>query len=515
MVDYKVLIPTAGLGSRLQSLTTKTNKSLLSVSDKPIISHIIDSYPDSTEFVVAIGYFGDHVKQYLELVYPKRSIQCVDIDKYDALDGNVVYSIQKCSQHLQCPFIFHACDSLVEFDLDAINQFDYDWILGCFGYDSTLYRSIRQLDSGFISLCGKGESNYDYLYTGVCGIYNYDLYWKICNQLLAEKPGNCLSDCDILQHFTKLVLHLTNCWYDTGNLSGLKRVRELSCRSLPVLEKQGENIFLVNNQVIKYFSDSHICIDRICRSRYLNGLTPPLTSSSDNFYSYKFIDAVPFSKSLSSQYFKYLLSWSQSLLWIPIDSNNYSQDTYDFYYSKTISRINQFLKLHPSIDHIPIINNIAIPSIHDIILNVNFSSLASSFPTSFHGDFILDNILFNYKSFILIDWRHRFGSSLYAGDFHYDLAKLNHSLFINNETINSIVYRMDSNNSVICTISPPSIFSTCLTDLIEYCQLSSIDYNKITTLTSLIWINMAPLHSYPLNHFLFLYGKYSLWKNML
>lgn len=90
MVDYKVLIPTAGLGSRLQSLTAKTNKSLLSVSDKPIISHIIDTYPDSTEFVVAIGYFGDHVKQFLELAYPNRRIQCVDVDNYDTLEGNVV-----------------------------------------------------------------------------------------------------------------------------------------------------------------------------------------------------------------------------------------------------------------------------------------------------------------------------------------------------------------------------------------------------------------------------------------
>ena len=33
-------------------------------------------------------------------------------------------------------------------------------------------------------------------------------------------------------------------------------------------------------------------------------------------------------------------------------------------------------------------------------------------------------------------------------------------------------------------------------------------------LTSIIWINMAPLHEYPFNNFLFNFGKYNLYKNL-
>ena len=58
MADYKVLLTTSGLGSRLGNLTKFTNKSLVRVGDKPVISHIIESYPDDVEFVVTLGQIG-------------------------------------------------------------------------------------------------------------------------------------------------------------------------------------------------------------------------------------------------------------------------------------------------------------------------------------------------------------------------------------------------------------------------------------------------------------------------
>ena len=40
-----VFIPTAGIGSRLKEKTYNLNKSLLNINNKPIISHIIESFP--------------------------------------------------------------------------------------------------------------------------------------------------------------------------------------------------------------------------------------------------------------------------------------------------------------------------------------------------------------------------------------------------------------------------------------------------------------------------------------
>jgi len=55
-MPFKVFIPTAGIGSRLGDLTNSINKSLVSLDNKPIISHIIDLYPRDAEFVIALGY---------------------------------------------------------------------------------------------------------------------------------------------------------------------------------------------------------------------------------------------------------------------------------------------------------------------------------------------------------------------------------------------------------------------------------------------------------------------------
>ena len=79
MAEYKVLLTTSGLGSRLGNLTKFTNKSLVRIGDKPAISHIIESYPPDVEFVVTLGHYGSHVKQYLTIAHPERAIKFVEV----------------------------------------------------------------------------------------------------------------------------------------------------------------------------------------------------------------------------------------------------------------------------------------------------------------------------------------------------------------------------------------------------------------------------------------------------
>ena len=71
----KIFIPTAGIGQRLANLTVNLNKSLITVGSKPAISHIIDMFPNNSEFVIAIGFQGEKVRDYLKLVYPQKKIK--------------------------------------------------------------------------------------------------------------------------------------------------------------------------------------------------------------------------------------------------------------------------------------------------------------------------------------------------------------------------------------------------------------------------------------------------------
>ena len=77
-MGYKVFIPTAGIGSRLENKTKNLNKALVAIANKPVISYLMDQFDQDCEFIIALGYKGNLVKEYLELIYPNNKLMhCV------------------------------------------------------------------------------------------------------------------------------------------------------------------------------------------------------------------------------------------------------------------------------------------------------------------------------------------------------------------------------------------------------------------------------------------------------
>ena len=71
-MGYRVCIPCAGTGSRLGPLTQFVNKSLVSIANRPTLSHLIEQFPEDAEFVIALGHKGHLVQEFIELAYPQR-----------------------------------------------------------------------------------------------------------------------------------------------------------------------------------------------------------------------------------------------------------------------------------------------------------------------------------------------------------------------------------------------------------------------------------------------------------
>ena len=139
-MTYRVVIPTAGIGSRLESKTKNLNKSLVSISNRPILSHLIDQFPANTEFVIALGYKGQLVKDYLQLAYPNRIFYFVKVNPFEGIGSGLGYSLLCCKKFLQEPFIFSSCDTLVK---EEIPRPTHDWM----GYsDIKNLSSFRTLD---------------------------------------------------------------------------------------------------------------------------------------------------------------------------------------------------------------------------------------------------------------------------------------------------------------------------------------------------------------------------------
>ncbi len=68
-MSYNVLIPAAGLGSRLKNLTSKICKPLVTLNNKPIIQYVIEKFPADSQFVICLGYKGDLLREFLQFQF--------------------------------------------------------------------------------------------------------------------------------------------------------------------------------------------------------------------------------------------------------------------------------------------------------------------------------------------------------------------------------------------------------------------------------------------------------------
>ena len=122
MGNYKLVIPSAGIGSRVGPYSKFMNKALVSVGDKPSIVRIIDKFPEDIEIVIILGYKGDHIEQVVRAFYKnKRKIEFIYVDKYKGKGSGLGRTLRVAKRTLMCPFVFISNDTLIEKP-----NFDYD-----------------------------------------------------------------------------------------------------------------------------------------------------------------------------------------------------------------------------------------------------------------------------------------------------------------------------------------------------------------------------------------------------
>ena len=75
----KIIIPVAGIGSKLRPHTHTQPKALVPVAGKPILAHIVDYYISAgyDEFVFIIGYLGNKIEDFIQLLFSQSPISFV------------------------------------------------------------------------------------------------------------------------------------------------------------------------------------------------------------------------------------------------------------------------------------------------------------------------------------------------------------------------------------------------------------------------------------------------------
>lgn len=118
----KVVIPMAGLGTRLRPLTLSRPKQLIRIADKTMLGHVLASLETlpfrNVEYVFIIGYLGEQVKAYMQAQYPELTVHYVEQTE---LKGQS-HALYQARELLDGPLLMVFADTLIETDLSFLHD---------------------------------------------------------------------------------------------------------------------------------------------------------------------------------------------------------------------------------------------------------------------------------------------------------------------------------------------------------------------------------------------------------
>jgi aminoglycoside phosphotransferase (APT) family kinase protein len=513
-MSYKVCIPTAGTGSRLGELTRYLNKSLLGIANRPTICHLIEQFPADAKFVIALGHKGNLVQEFLGLAYPDRHFDYAQVDPYEGEGSGLGFSLLACKQHLQEPFVFISCDTLVD---EFIPPPDKNWMGYSQAQDLDPYRTLEVTGDKVIGIyekgVGKGPTHKPYI--GLAGIADYEAFW------LAMESGRSKSTLMGEAHglraiLTKGIQAKSFAWHDTGNIDALHRTREFYREpdEPNILEKANEAIWFAGEHAIKFSDNKKFIANRVARAHELDGFVPKIVGSSTNMYCYARVEGIVFSDAVNLPLFKTLLQHS-TRFWKIKNLNEKEQASFNetcmhFYRDKTYDRVEIFYKNFARKDGREAINGVEMPFLKDLLDDIDWEWLSDGLAGRFHGDFHFENILWTPSNqvFTFLDWRQDFGGELSVGDIYYDFAKLLHGLIINHEIIARDYYEIKwLSDSINFDFHRKQKLVQCEVLFDSWLDSRGYDKKKVRVLTALIYLNIAALHHDPYGLLLFALGK--------
>jgi glucose-1-phosphate thymidylyltransferase len=221
-----VIIPAAGIGSRLRPHTHTLPKALLHVAGKPILGHILDIITrlDADEISVVTGFMGDDVEKYVRNRY-NRPIRFVRQEELLGLGYAVHLALAGLDDR---PVLILLGDTIVETDLpDFISRGDN--VLGLLPVDNPQRFGIADVAEGVVTrLVEKPDQPQSNL--AIIGLYYISTVAglrKHLDRMIASNQKNHgefqLTDAlqAMIEDGVRFVPYSVDGWYDCGECETL------------------------------------------------------------------------------------------------------------------------------------------------------------------------------------------------------------------------------------------------------------------------------------------------------
>lgn len=250
----KIIIPVAGIGSKLRPHTHTQPKALVPVAGKPILAHIVDSLISRglNDFIFIIGYLGDKIESFINEKYPTINASFVVQEPREGT-GQAVWLAHHLIENNEDILIVLG-DTIVEYDLQSIIKSNTS-SLGVKKVDDPRSFGVVEVDNeGFISKLSEKPNipKSNLALVGVYFIKESDQLMEILDNMIRNKLKTRdeynLTDAimKLIESGSKISAFQVGNWYDCGSKANLLETNAVLLKRV----NESEVIYSFKNTII-------------------------------------------------------------------------------------------------------------------------------------------------------------------------------------------------------------------------------------------------------------------------
>lgn len=523
------IIPAAGRGARMLSLTDNCPKAMVPVAGKPLISYLLDQIIETSQkdVCVIVGYKKEVLIDYITMMYSdKLNITFIEQTEQKGLNHAIYQAVAKnvCNDF---DGVFVLLSDAI-FTNKKVFNFNDESFIACMPVEDYSRWCMVRIDDkrGIIGFIDKPKEKPDtnfaaagaYYFTNTKLFKDSIAYGMRCDTINGEYQISSSLEHYMKKESLKEIIINPDQWFDFGDFTTYNKNKKLfnQCRYFNSIT------YTKNDSVIKTSENNKSKIQKeICwflaipdelkkyvaqlKSYHLDDVHPGYEMSYCNgmtlqeLWLYSNLDLEQWDHILQNIY-KMLLDFSNN------SDPSYKVDLSKFLKDNISKRVDNYL-FNDQIDYI--INGRNCGNLADkyIYFEEKLNGLNNTrFSRIIHGDMVFSNILYDMSNekITLIDPRGDFNGNIIYGDIRYDLAKLTQCILGDYDYIvNDLVkFNIDNHNVYYETYESLSskTYNEKLDLVYKLCKLFHVNASNIIFITAIQFLTMIPLHAESKNH---------------